>query len=62
MGEVETVQNIEKLSVDIKFPCGNVTLPEKAIRRLIPWLSVGTVVQVSNGSNVDSLNLPDNVV
>jgi hypothetical protein len=40
-------------TVAVEFPnIGSFWIPEKAMKRLIPWLPVDSVVQVSNGTDV----------
>ena len=66
MNDVGRMARIGKLDdggiVKVEFIHSNIFcwFPEKAICRLIPWLPVGAMVQVSNGS--DTMELPHDVV
>ena len=64
MNDVGTIAVIDKRdnTVKVEFIYSNIFcwFPEKAMCRLIPWLPVGAMVQVSNGS--DTMELPHDVV
>jgi hypothetical protein len=52
VGEVKKVHKSDN-SVRVEFPdYSSIWIPEKALKRLIPWLPVDSVVQVSNGPDV----------
>ena len=53
VNEVGEVKYVHKNFVAVEFPnIGTFCIPEKALKRLIPWLPVDSVVQVSNGPDV----------
>ena len=52
VGEVKYVVKKDNI-VKVEFPnIGRFWIPEKAIKRLIPWLPVEAVLQNSNGPDV----------
>jgi hypothetical protein len=52
VGEIKKIDKSDN-TVIVEFPkIGFFEIPEKAMKRLIPWLPVDSVVQVSNGPDV----------
>ena len=56
VGEVSIVDKEDNTSdntMKVEFPnIGRIWVPEKAMKKLIPWLPVDFIVQVSNGPDV----------
>ena len=52
MGEIEKIDKSDNTVIVEFLKIGSFLIPEKAMKRLIPWLPVDSVVQVSNGPDV----------
>jgi hypothetical protein len=57
LNQVKTVKVVSS-----KWEKNGIWLPVKALRRLIPWLPVGAVVQVINKSHSDGMDMAHDVV